>query len=519
MLLKSITRICICTCIFLLAVSSVSADTFTTKQLITSADAIPPTIPSGVIATGIAPTQIDLSWTASTDNVAVLGYVLSRNGFIIATVTAPQTTYSDTGLTASTTYMYTLSAFDGNSNYSTSSATATASTLPIIVPTSTPPTQTQTQGATTNHLIILTVGTTPGSDRALIASETSVPTLLKISWGRTYDATEGTIDVPLYKKKESTLISDLLPNTDYWVVVEATDVYGATVEKRIRFHTLSDVRETVLANPSRFSADPQELGINLSWKNPSDPRFREVRLIRKEGDIPTDPYDGVPIYEGSKDTVTDTSVEDGRIYGYALFARGDDGIFSSGAVLVVRAYSKQTIGEAGVVIPRGTTETGLLKALTVVQDGIARSVDGVKVRIASDRGFTLSLPASAVPHVLKTIIVTMRDPQNYNKTFSFLLRINAAGDAYEARIGALGQEGTFETALSILNAETQSVESAAFVIESEQLEGRQHSAGVTRTINIKLLFIYVGFLLLILIILARLLRGSRRNKEVNAPKK
>jgi chitodextrinase len=517
MLLKSITRICICTGIFLLAASSVSADTFTTKQLITNADSVPPTIPGGVIATGIAPAQIDLSWTASTDNVAVLGYVLSRNGFIIATVTAPQTTYSDTGLTASTTYMYTLSAFDGNGNYSTSSATATASTLPIIVPTSTSPIQ--TQGGTTNHLIILTVGTTPGSDRALIETETSVPTLLKISWGRTYDATEGTIDVPLYKKKESTLISDLLPNTDYWVVVEATDVYGATAEKRIRFHTLSDVRETVLANPGRFSANPAELGINLSWKNPTDPRFREVRLIRKEGDIPTDPYDGVPIYEGSNEGVMDTSVEDGRIYGYALFARGDDGTFSSGAVLVVRAYSKQTIGDAGVVIPRGTTENNFLKALTIVQDGIARSVDGVKVRIASDRGFTLSLPASAVPHVLKTIIITMRDPQDYNKTFSFLLRINAAGDAYEARIGALGQEGTFETALSVLNAETQSIESAAFVIESEQLEGRQHSAGVARTMNIKLLFVYLGFLTMLFTILARLLRGSRSNKEVIAPTK
>jgi hypothetical protein len=362
-----------------------------------------------------------------------------------------------------------------------------------------------------SHQVQLTVGTTPGSDRALIDTETSVPTLIKLSWGRTYDATEGTIEAPLYKKKQSTLITDLEPNTDYWIVVDATDVYGNFVEKRIRFHTLSDVRETVLANPSRFVADPTERGINLSWKNPTDPRFKEVRLIRKEGDIPTDPYDGAPIYEGSKDSVIDTSVEDGRIYGYALFARSDDGTFSSGAVLVVRAYSKQTIGDAGVVIPRGTTENNFLKALTIVQDGIARGVDGVKVQIASDRGFTLSIPASAVPHVLKTIIVTMRDPLDYNKTFSFLLRVNSTGDAYEARIGALGQEGSFETALSVLNAETQSIESAAFVIESEQLAGRQH-AGAERHVNIKLLLVYLSFLFALFIIFARLLTSKGKKQ-------
>lgn len=520
-MVQSITRILISITIFFLTVSSASAATFTTKLVITSADAVPPTIPSGVIATGVAPSQIDISWTASTDNVAVLGYVLSRDGFIIATVTAPVTTYSDTGLAASTTYMYTLRAFDDNLNYSTSSATATGSTLPIIVPTTTPsattPVGNMQQGGI-NHLLQLTVATTPGSDRALVATESNVPTLIKLSWGRTYDATEGTIEASLYKKKQSTLITDLLPNTDYWIVVDATDVYGNGVEKRIRFHTLSDVRESVLANPSRFAADPQERGVSLSWINPTDARFREVRLIRKEGDIPTDPYDGVPIYEGSKEGVVDTSVEDGRIYGYALFARGDDGTFSSGAVLVVRAYSQQTIGDAGVVIPRGTIENDFLKALTIVQDGIARSVDGVRVQIASDRGFTLSLPASAVPHVLKTIIVTMRDPQNFNKTFSFLLRINKAGDAYEARIGALGQEGSFETALSVLNAETQSVESAAFVIESEQLAGRQH-AGAERTVNIKLLLTYGAFLLALFVIIARLLTKKGKNKSEHTPTK
>ena len=48
------------------------------------ADAVPPTLPTGLIATTISSSQIDLSWTASTDNVAISGYVVRRDGGVIA---------------------------------------------------------------------------------------------------------------------------------------------------------------------------------------------------------------------------------------------------------------------------------------------------------------------------------------------------------------------------------------------------------------------------------------------------
>ena len=44
-----------------------------------AADTMPPSIPTGLTATAVSSTQINLSWNASTDNVAVTGYQVFRN--------------------------------------------------------------------------------------------------------------------------------------------------------------------------------------------------------------------------------------------------------------------------------------------------------------------------------------------------------------------------------------------------------------------------------------------------------
>jgi hypothetical protein len=74
-----------------------------------------PTTPTLLSAIPTAATQIDLVWSTSTDNVIVSGYVLFRDSVIVATTS--QTSYLDTGLTASTTYSYEVYAFDGFFKY------------------------------------------------------------------------------------------------------------------------------------------------------------------------------------------------------------------------------------------------------------------------------------------------------------------------------------------------------------------------------------------------------------------
>ena len=100
--------------------------TFTT--LAGSPDSTPPSVPTNLVAQAVSATQINLSWTASTDNVAVTGYRVFRNGIQIATVTT--LTYSSVSLTPNTSYTYTVAATDAQNNTSAPSAPASATTLP-----------------------------------------------------------------------------------------------------------------------------------------------------------------------------------------------------------------------------------------------------------------------------------------------------------------------------------------------------------------------------------------------------
>ena len=102
-----------------------------------SADTQAPTTPTALTATAISNSQIDLSWTASTDNVGVVGYDVYRGGVKIGTTAS--TTYSSTGLTAATTYSYTITAFDAAGNTSPPSTSASATTTAPPLDT-TPPT-------------------------------------------------------------------------------------------------------------------------------------------------------------------------------------------------------------------------------------------------------------------------------------------------------------------------------------------------------------------------------------------
>ena len=90
----------------------------------------------------VSPSQINLSWTASTDNVGVTGYLVELPGpglhdFAQIATTTGTTTYNNTGLTAGTSYSYRVRATDAAGNLSPYSNVASATTPP---PDTQPPT-------------------------------------------------------------------------------------------------------------------------------------------------------------------------------------------------------------------------------------------------------------------------------------------------------------------------------------------------------------------------------------------
>jgi chitodextrinase len=101
-----------------------------TANVTTSAapDTTAPTAPTSLAASNTTQTTTDLSWTASTDNVAVTGYDVYKDGALLGSTTTA-TTYAVTGLTASTAYAFTVKAKDAAGNISTVSNTANVTTL------------------------------------------------------------------------------------------------------------------------------------------------------------------------------------------------------------------------------------------------------------------------------------------------------------------------------------------------------------------------------------------------------
>lgn len=91
-----------------------------------SADTTPPSVPSGLQTTAVGDTSIGLSWSASSDDVAVAGYRVSRNGSQVGT--PGSTSFIDTGLLPNTSYTYTVLAVDAAGNPSGPSAPLTVTT-------------------------------------------------------------------------------------------------------------------------------------------------------------------------------------------------------------------------------------------------------------------------------------------------------------------------------------------------------------------------------------------------------
>src|SRR6185436_6675456 len=92
-----------------------------------------PSAPTNLTATAASSSQVNLSWTGSTDNVAVTGYRVERcQGAGCTTFTQigtpTGTTYNDTGLSAGTLYRYRVRAADAAGNLSAYSAIVDATT-------------------------------------------------------------------------------------------------------------------------------------------------------------------------------------------------------------------------------------------------------------------------------------------------------------------------------------------------------------------------------------------------------
>ena len=353
-------------------------DTFETRLSVVADDYAPPSIPTGLIASALSSTVINLTWNAATDDVGVIGYRIFRDGIGLGTTTS--IFYQDSGLTASTSYDYTVESFDSVPNFSGQSVVVTAVTLDTPVVSSNPE-------------------PSSGSRRGSRVTST-----------QTYD-----------------------------------------------FYPLANV-----TNPR---AIPSEKSIALTWNNPSSQNFDGVRIVRSDKFFPRDIYDGEVVYQGQGEMFTDRNIALGKAYYYTIFSIDTGGLYSSGILLSSYVLGPGERGIGTILDPlAGVTFISdvhpqiaglLLSDFDFIQDGkkIALMRDGLVVD--SSRNLTISLDYSKVPELLKTIVVTLTDPQDSSLKFSFLLRVNKTKTAYEAILAPLVKSGAYAASIVILDYKNQ----------------------------------------------------------------
>ncbi|MGI9861336.1 hypothetical protein SDD30_08125 [Moorella naiadis] len=115
----------------LLGTINPSNDTVPTLYIVNAPDTTPPSIPTGLTATSLSPTQIYLSWNANTE-ADLAGYYIYRDNNKIATLGPTTTSYYDNNLMGNMTYTYSIAAFDTSGNVSTLSSGVTATTLMTV---------------------------------------------------------------------------------------------------------------------------------------------------------------------------------------------------------------------------------------------------------------------------------------------------------------------------------------------------------------------------------------------------
>ncbi len=215
---------------------------------------------------------------------------------------------------------------------------------------------------------------------------------------------------------------------------------------------------------TNFSADydeEDEVGL-LSWRNPTGfANFDGVRILRKIGSIPASINDGVVVYDGSSEETIDNNVSLDTRYYYALFVRSTTGHYSAAVIASLTAEKEDDPFED---FPTASSSDPLIRALKLgdfifTQPGEKAQYFGANglVVVKGNKTVTVSLAYNKVPEVLKTIGITLHDPVDPNKTFSFTLRLNSTKTAYTATVAPLGRTGTYRVGIYILNFSDQTI--------------------------------------------------------------
>lgn len=425
----------------------------------------PPTIPGNFSVTPVTTTQIDLDWDASSDNLGVSGYQVYRDGSAIATTTL--TNYSDTGLTASTTYSYFVEAFDTNFNYSTSTATL-ATTTPQEPPDPVDPVEPEggESGFYLSEIVIDNLEIEPSVNEVTIRFTTNLVVQTETRWGRTLSYEQGYIIAEAYRRVHQITITGLEAGAEYQTGIVLRDRFGRSIDLAESFTTVSLPDQDAPTNVSNLVATMTDEGVRLRWDNPAIADFAKVRVVSNDAYYPIHIADGWLVYDGgAEQTLDQRSLPASGVRFYSVYVFDVDGNISSGAIAWIKVLADSDVIDSVVtdVSPSEavTSEPGTqpidFSQVQFVQDEEAVTASESTVTLSGHKETLIRIPYELFPERLKSIVMSFEHPTEPDKAFSFLLKINKDKSYYEARIAPFAFSGDMKVTVSVFDYALQEV--------------------------------------------------------------
>jgi chitodextrinase len=292
--------------------SSAAEVTVTTQA---AGDTEKPSKPGNLKASDVKQNSLTLSWSASTDNVGVTGYEISKDGSLLGTTTS--TSYPVSGLLAGRSYKFSVVAKDKAGN--------TSSAAEVTVTT-------QAAGDTQKP-------TKPGNLKAYDITETSA----KVSWSASSDNV-GVVKYVVYldgayynetTSSTSMTISGLSKGRSYTVEVVARDKAGnESDEASVSFKTLAGDTQKP-SKPGNLKAyDITETSAKVSWSASSD----NVGVVKYVVYLDGDYYNETT----SATSMTISGLSKGRSYTVEVVARDKAGNESDEASVSFKTLAGDT---------------------------------------------------------------------------------------------------------------------------------------------------------------------------------
>ena len=110
--------------------------------------------------------------------------------------------------------------------------------------------------------------------------------------------------------------------------------------------------------PNLVTAEGADSQIEFSWNNPETSGFAGTVIVRKAGSYPESPTDGQTIYNGPRETFTDTALANGTTYYYSIYSYGSAGQYSN----PIRVSTAPKAGVTEIRIDRNAAEENALPA-------------------------------------------------------------------------------------------------------------------------------------------------------------